>query len=261
MRAARPTPHIQVTAPVSLLTPNTLTVGSYTDYPPQEFIDTTTNTVVGFDIDLISSMAQYMGLRTDIVQLEFSSLLHSLKKNDVDIVISAIPITPDLQKQAELIPYFRGGESFLVENGNPYHIQSTSDLCGLSVGVRSGTLEENDLRIANDTCKQAGNKPITTIALSKEDDVIHLLMIGRVIATYQDSPVSDYYIRQAPSLFTLGGPVTNENLEGIVVRKGDSSMLKALQSAFQALNKDGTYHYLIMKWGLTTGELTSTTTP
>jgi len=82
-----------------------------------------------------------------------------------------------------------------------------------------------------------------------------------VIATYQDSPVSDYYIRQAPSLFTIGGPVANENLEGIVVRKGDPSMLKALQSAFQALNRDGTYHYLIMKWGLTTGELTSTATP
>jgi polar amino acid transport system substrate-binding protein len=235
----------------------TLTIGSYTDYPPQEFTDENTNTLVGFDIDLINALAKLMSLRPKIVSLDFSSLLPNLQARNIDLVISAIPITPDFQKLADFVPYFKGGESLLVQNGNPHHIQNTSDLCGLAVGVRIGTLEENDLRIANDACKQVGDKPIMTTALPDQADVIHLLMTGHVVATYQDAPVSDYYVRQAPSIFDIGGPVTNENVEGIAVHKGDGTMLKAVQSALQTLRKDGTYHYLIMKWGLTTGELMS----
>ncbi len=250
----------QIASPSSLLVPGTLTIGSYTSYPPQEFIDTTTNMVVGFDIDLITVLAQRMNLHPKIVQLDFTSLLPSLREKDIDIAISAIPITPDLQKQATLLPYFKGGESLLVAIGNPHHIQSTSDLCGLSVGVRSGTLEENDLRVASNSCMLAGSKPIATIALPDQDSVIHLLKTGNVVATYQDAPVSDYYIRQAPSLFAIAGQVTNENVEGIAMRKDDKSMEQALQAAFAAVRKDGTYHYLIMKWGLTTGELTNGTT-
>ncbi|HTK07614.1 MAG TPA: ABC transporter substrate-binding protein [Ktedonobacteraceae bacterium] len=251
------TPLAQITAPTPLLTRGILTIGSYTNYLPQEFTEGETDTVVGFDIDLINVLAQRMGLRPHVVQLDFSSLLPSLQEKNVDVVISALPITSDLQKQVDFVPYFKGGESLLVANGNPHHIQGTNDLCGLSVGVRIGTLEENDLRVASNTCKQAGNKPITTIALSNGADVIQLLKTGRVVATYQDAPVSDYYIHQDPSLFAIGGQVTNGNVEGIAIRKGDASILQAVQKAFQAVRNDGTYHFLIMKWGLTTGELTS----
>src|SRR5579872_3576290 len=50
-----------VTPPNDLLVPGTLTVGSDTTYPPQEYIDTATNKPAGFDIDLITAIAQRMG--------------------------------------------------------------------------------------------------------------------------------------------------------------------------------------------------------
>jgi len=48
-------------APNDLLTPGTLTVGSDTTYPPQEYINTATGKPAGFDIDLITAIAQRMG--------------------------------------------------------------------------------------------------------------------------------------------------------------------------------------------------------
>jgi polar amino acid transport system substrate-binding protein len=45
--------------------------------------------------------------------------------------------------------------------------------------------------------------------------------------------------------------------EGIVVRKGDTSMFNAINTTFQQLKANGTYHSLIEKWGLTDEELTS----
>src|SRR5947207_56244 len=52
-----------LTPPTDLLTPGVLTVGSNTSYPPQEYIDTTTHQAAGFDIDLITAIAQRLGLQ------------------------------------------------------------------------------------------------------------------------------------------------------------------------------------------------------
>ncbi|HJT56511.1 MAG TPA: transporter substrate-binding domain-containing protein, partial [Ktedonobacteraceae bacterium] len=76
-----PTPNTKtptVTPPNDLLTPGTLTVGSDTTYPPQEYIDTTTHQAAGFDIDLITAVAQRMGLQAKIVTTSFDTIINSL---------------------------------------------------------------------------------------------------------------------------------------------------------------------------------------
>jgi polar amino acid transport system substrate-binding protein len=117
--------------------------------------------------------------------------------------------------------------------------------------VQNGTVEQTDLSTANDACKKAGKAAINVTALTNQTDVIQLLAIGRVIATYQDSPVTDYYNKLHPGQFTVGGSVVNAAPEGIVVRKGDSSMFNAVQTVFNQLKANGTYTSLIQKWGLT----------
>lgn len=246
-----------VTPPTDLLTPGTLTVGSDTTYPPQEYIDTTTNQAAGFDVDLITAIAQRMGLKAQIVTTSFDTIIDSLNAKRFDVVISAVTITPARQQKADFIPYFSAGESLLVQNGNPNHITKLSDLCGKNAGAQNGTIEQSDLQTASKACQTSGKAPINITVLTNETDVIQLLATNRVVATYQDSPVTDYYIKQHPGQFQVGGSVINAAPEGIVVRKGDTSMFNAVNSAFQQMKADGSYHSLIEKWGLTQEELTS----
>jgi polar amino acid transport system substrate-binding protein len=240
-----------VTPPNDLITPGTLTVGSDTTYPPQEYIDTTTNQATGFDIDLITAVAQRMGLQAKVVTTSFDTIINSLSAKRFDVVISAVSITPERQKKVDFVPYFNAGESFLVPTGNPMHITKPSDLCGQKVGVQNGTIEQSDLQTASSDCTKAGKPAIEMTALTNQTDVIQLLVTNRVVATYQDSPVTDYYIKLHPGQFAVGGSVLNAGLEGIVVRKGDTSMFNAVQTAFNQLKADGTYRSLIQKWGLT----------
>jgi len=95
------------------------------------------------------------------------------------------------------------------------------------------------------------------IVLQDQTAVIQLLANNRVVATYQDSPVTDYYIKQNPSQFEVGGSVFGAGPEGIVMRKNDPSMFNAIQTAYNQLKAAGTYHQLILKWGLTNEELTA----
>lgn len=246
-----------VTPPNDLLVPGTLTVGSDTTYPPQEYIDTTTNKPAGFDIDLITAVAQRMGLQVHVISTSFDTIIDSLAAKRFDVVISAVSVTPARQQKVDFIPYFSAGESLLVQNGNPDHITQLSDLCGQKVGVQNGTIEQSDLQTASTACTKAGKQAIQMTVLTNQTDVINLLATNRVVATYQDSPVTDYYIKLNPGKFTVGGSVINAGPEGIVVRKGDTSMFNAVNTAFQQLRSNGTYQNLINKWNLSDEELKS----
>lgn len=54
-----------IAPPNDLIQPGVLTIGSDTTYPPQEYIDPVTKKAAGFDVDLITAMAERMGLRAN----------------------------------------------------------------------------------------------------------------------------------------------------------------------------------------------------
>lgn len=248
----KPAPKV---TPTYLIQSGVLMVGNYTNYPPQEYIDPRTQNPTGFDIDLIQAIAKRLNLKLQIVNLDFRSLIPSLKAKAVDIAISAIPITPDLSGQVNFVPYFNGGESLMVLKGNPHAIAKVSDLCGLSVAARSNTIEATDLQTASNDCKNNGKKPIDIHILDSQDAVVQLLLTKRVVATYQDSPVTDYAARQQAGLVEAVMPIINANPEGIAVRIQDTALFAAIQATFNKMKSDHTYHNLILKWGLVNEEL------
>jgi len=251
-----PNPATPTVAPPSdLITPGTLTVGSDTTYPPFESIDTATGQAKGFDVDLITAIAQRMGLQAKVVTTKFDTIIDDLTARRFDVVISALSVTPDRQKKVDFVPYLNVGESLLVQAGNPLNLKSTADLCGKNIGVQDGTTEQIDLKTASAACVKAGKPAINVTTLQDQTAVIQLLVSHRVVATYQDSPLTDYYNKLNPGQFTVGGSVVNAGPEGIAVRKGDTSMFNAVQTVFNQLKASGAYHSLILKWGFTSEEI------
>jgi polar amino acid transport system substrate-binding protein len=248
--APTPTVKASIAAPTDLITSGTLTVGSDTTYPPQEFVDTASGQAIGFDIDLITAMAQRMGLKTVVKKANFNTIIDDLSAHRYDVVISAITINDQRKQKADFVPYFNAGESLLVQKGNPDKITSVKDLCGKNVGVQDGTVELDDLTAANKDCKASGKPAINLTILKDQTDVIQLLVNRRAVATYQDSPVTDYYLSQNSGQFEIGGTVVNAAAEGIAVRKGDTTMFNAMQAAFKSIKDDGTYDSLFNKWHL-----------
>ncbi len=244
-----------VAPPNDLITAGTLTVGSDTTYPPQEYIDTATGKATGFDVDLITAIAQRMGLKADIVTTKFDTIIDDLGNKRFDVVISALTINAAREQKVQFVPYFNAGKSLLVQNGNPKNIKQLSDLCGQSVGVQTGTVEQTDLQTASTACTKAGKSAITAVVLQDQTAVVQLLANNRVVATFQDSPVTDYYNKQHPGQFSVGGSIINAAPEGIAVRKGDTSMFNAIQTVFNQLKADGTYTAIINKWGMTSGAI------
>lgn len=234
--------------PLGLLEPGTLLVASDVSNPPMEYIDDATQQATGFDIDLITAIAHRLHLKVSILNTKIELLISDLANKRYDVAISAIPITPDRQAEANLIPYYTAGESLLVQVSNPHAIHGLADLCGLAVGVQDSSLAQVDLQNASDTCQQRGKPAIAAVVLKNQMQLIQLLAEGRVVATFQDSSTSDYFMKLHPGQFTLGSPVLKVSDEGIAVSKENSALTTAIQSALNAIENDGTYGRLIEKW-------------
>jgi polar amino acid transport system substrate-binding protein len=246
-----------ISAPKDLLTSGTLIVGTHLTAPPLEYTDTTTRQSAGFDIDLVTAIAQKMGLQVRIVPDSFDSLLPNLQASRYDVVISGVTINDARKQNVDFVPYLSAGASLLVSKGNPQNVQSLSDLCGKMVGVQLGTAAQSDAQFASQACQQSKKPAIHLIVQQDQSTILQLLSTRHVVALYQSSPVNDYEVNQYPGHFAVVSSAVPTSMLGIAVRKNDSAMIQPVQNAFNALQKNGTYHALIMKWGMTSGDLTT----
>ena len=244
-------------SPLGLLVPGTLTVASDISNPPFEFINDHTQQPTGFDLDLITAIAQHLGLKVNILNTKIEILVSDLTNNRYDVAISALPITPDLQTKASTIPYYTIGESLVVAAANPQHIQSLTDICGLSVGVQDGSRAQVDLQNASSICQQQGKSPITITVQKNQFQLMQLLRTQHLAATFQDSATSDYFLHLYPGLFTLGSPILNATTIGIAINKDNTALTTTLQTTLNTMKSNGSFAQLLAKWGLTNETLPS----
>lgn len=251
-----PAPSPTVDPALHLLSKHELTVGSYLQYPPQEFLDTNSKQPAGFDIDLISAIAAKMHLKNHVVSNDFSSLIDGLVAGRFDVVISAVSITPEVQKRVNFIPYFRGGKSLLVLKGNPLAVHSLVDLCGKSVVVQEQTSEGRELLSMGDACHKSGQAAINVVQVKQYDTAFQLLQNQHVAAAYEDASVADYSMLLHPATLERASGTVGVTTEGILVRNDDVALSSTIRLTLQSLQQNGSYHALIQKWGLYSGDIT-----
>jgi polar amino acid transport system substrate-binding protein len=249
------TPVVSV-SDLKLIKSGILTVGSDTTYAPMEFIDVQSSDPIGFDVDFANALAKKLCLNAKVTTTSFTGILDTLTSGSLgqqrsDIVISSMTITDERSKQVNFVPYFQAGQSILVAKGNPKGIKSINDLCGRNVAVQKATAEEDDI---NQNINAAGgacaSNNIKAISFEKQTDVIDQLLVGRVDATYQDSPVTNYFEQKNATKIEKGVVLVSPSPIGIAIRKDDDPMKKALETAYDAIRKDGSYKKALEKWNL-----------
>ena len=249
---ASPTPP-SITPPTNLVRPGTLTFLSDTTYPPQESIDPSTQHAVGFDIDIAKAIAAKMGLAATFQTTNSPQLVGALLAKKGDAIISALQITPDLQRQVALVAYFSAGQAIIVRKGDAATIGSITDLCGKKVAVQVQSPEENTVDEANGgICKAA---PVKKTVFPTDLQAVLVLKQHGVDAALDDSPVAAYFVKQTPDQLELAGPPIKTNPEGIAVDPKNGELLKAMQQAMLAIYQDGTYFQILTAWNLLDGEI------
>ena len=119
-------------------------------FPPFEFIDseqTGTRQYTGADIRLAERIAERMGVKLEIVPMEFTQVLPALTENQCDLTISAIAFTPNrassyAMSKGYYFPETHASTAFVIREEDRENITSLEDLEDRIIIAQSSSLQE-----------------------------------------------------------------------------------------------------------------------
>ena len=221
--------------------PKTTKIRIATDatWPPFESVNEQTKEIEGFDIDLMTAIAEKAGLEIEFVNVAWDPLLAGMAQCTYDAAISAMTITEERKKQFLFSdPYFFAGQIVTVHIDNT-EITSKHDLSGKVVGAQIGTTGSFEVeKIGGATLKTYDD-----IGLAYQD-----LMNKQIDAVVADNPLALGYVGENPDkLKTVGEVFTDENY-GIAVCKTKADLLAKINAGLKAVKEEGLIEKLVEKW-------------
>ncbi len=216
---------------LQLINDGQLTVCSDIPYPPFEFQKGGEYT--GFDMDLMTKIAEGLDLELNVQDSAFEGLQSGLSLNSgqCDVVASAMTITDARAKNLDFTDgYYDSKQSLLVPVDSD--IASIDDLSGKKVGVQQGTTgktytEEN----APDDAE--------IVAFPSDGEMFQAIQAGQVDALLQDLPVNLDHTKDGK--FKIVEKYSTEEQYGFAVKKGNTALKDAINEQLQALRDSGDY--------------------
>jgi polar amino acid transport system substrate-binding protein len=231
-----------------------LTVASDASYPPDESIGPDGHTVVGWDVDLIKALAAQMGLKANVENITFDSIIPGLAAGKYDLGDSSFGDTKKREQTVDFVDYFQAGESFITKASGGTSISGIADICGKTVAVEKGTTEEADATTQGGKCKAAGKPGVTVLSFPDQNGANLAVASGRAQLGFADTPVAAYQVKKTNGQFKLVGAAYAVVPYGFAVPK-NSGLAPPLLAAVKALIANGDYTAILTKSGVQTGAI------
>lgn len=195
--------------------------------------------LIGFEVEIVEAIAKQLGVRPQIVQTAWDSLIPALERGDYDMAMNGIEILPEREKRVLFSrPYYVYTLQLVVRKDDD-RIKSIHDLSGKKVGTLAGA-------VAQDMLTKIGGVDIRSYSAAwpYED-----LALRRLDAVFLDTPIAAYYGRPDPRL-KYAGPPEGGGFYGIALRKGDGEVKKVIDAVIEDLLRTGELKRIYEKWGL-----------
>ena len=250
-------------------------------YAPNEYIDPDSGAIKGWDIDLGLQLCKVMGVTCTFNNVTFDDIIAQLKASTPSEVaggdkpryqfsISSWSPTQDRENGGiDFISYYKAGEAWIVKASGGPTMSSAVDMCGHTVAVESGTIEEKDawgfmgqsvggtpIAGDKDNCQAAGKGAIKVQGFATQTEANSALLSGRADIGFLDQPVADYQVTQTNGRLKTTGKPCSLAPYGVAVVK-DSPLEKALTDGIKYLIDNGYYKSVLQKWNVSEGAIAS----
>lgn len=219
-----------------------LTLATSPDYPPYEFIDTSSGEekIIGFDIDLANLIAAELGFEIEIKSMDFNGLLAALQSGQADFVMAGMTPNKERRKSVDFSKVYYGKHegSNTILTFKSSNLKTVEDLKGKKVAAQLGTAQEAAAK------EMEG---IELISLNKIPEMVQELMSGRIDAVIIEEAAAKEYVKNYPELGYT--PFSSEGLNGVAVAfpKG-SKWVEKFNQAIDTLTANGKIAELADKW-------------
>lgn len=217
-------------------------IATETYFKPFEYTNEN-NEFVGIDVDIIAAVAKNQGFSYDLVPLGWDAGVTACKMGQADAILAAASITEERTEDGWIFSdgYYDSCLVFAVAEDSS--INSLSDLKGLNVAVKKGTISED---YAVSLADQFG------FGVSVFDDtpsVYQDVLYGDSSACIDDEPVLTAAIKDGMTLSLLNEGQSDPSQYALaVLDKGNKKLIKMFNEGLANIKADGTYQQILDKY-------------
>jgi polar amino acid transport system substrate-binding protein len=209
----------------------------------------------GIDIDLITLLAEKLGLTLEITDVKFPSIIPGVNTGRFDIGANQMSRQPEREKVVQFVVYFRSKMGLLVRQG--VTDVDVDHLCGRTLALTQGS---SQIKIADELskdCVERGEEEISFLYYPNSADTYLAVANGRGGGFLTGQAVGVYIANHNDKLhMTRSTLADTASIAGIVVDKGNDQLAEAIQIALESAIEDGSYHKILEKYGAEDGALT-----
>jgi len=220
-------------ASFDLVTDGTLTVCSDVPYVPFEDFDTSAPSgFSGFDIDIVSYIAEGLDLDLVVKDSSFEGLQSGLSLNagECDLAASAMTITDERAENLDFSEgYYDSLQSLLVPADSD--IAGIGDLSGKRVAVQQGTTGES---YATENAEGA-----ELVSFPSDAEMYQAILASQVDAVLQDLPANVPHT--ADGKFTIVEEYDTDETYGLAIKKGNTALVDAVNEQLTEMRDSGQY--------------------
>ncbi|MGD2077696.1 MAG: transporter substrate-binding domain-containing protein [Chloroflexota bacterium] len=227
-----------------ILERGTLRVGTSADYPPFEYY-TENFQLDGFDIALIRTIADRLGLGIEIKDMAFDGLGNALQINQIDLAISAITVTPERDGFVDFSnTYFLSEDAVLTTDQSNITITAPEQIANYRLGVQSGTIYE---QYAQTDLIEAGIMPENNLFVYQQmDTALEDLSLGRINLVAMDLAPAETAVSEGG--YAIAGQGLNRERLAIAVPQGAFTLQDQLNKMLITLQNEGVVADLILTY-------------
>ena len=213
------------------ITPGVLTVATSPDFAPYESGE---YQLAGFDMALAQYIADYLGLKLEVIPMDFDGTLAELAAKTVDLSMAGYSPDPARMDKMDFSDlYYLGGQSFVTVKANADKfpsLEATNDP-QWTIGAQNGSIQ---MDLANENSPEAD-----IVSLTKVTDIIAELIAGTLDGAYIETAVAETYAINYPDLaIVLDVPYDAEG-SAVGVSKDNTALLEGVNAAIAAALADG----------------------
>jgi cyclohexadienyl dehydratase len=219
-------------------------IGTTGDYAPYSFRDLDTGGFKGFDIEVARRLAADMGVKLELVQATWPTLMAGLQAGKYDLVASGVTVTPERAEAAQFsTPYLHPRFVPIVRRRDLGRFKTLADIDQPSVRValQQGTAAE-----------QAGRRVFTKATLKAVlEPVIDYteVLAGHADATFTDNLYFASTIgTQYPELAMIAGDNDATSDIALMTVQGDPKLAEWLNDWVAARDADHFFDGLFATW-------------
>ena len=212
-------------------------------FPPYEYIEG--NEIVGIDAEIAGAIAEKLGLELQIDDMEFDSIVESVKGGKADIGLAGMTVTPERQEVINFTASYATGVQVVIVTEDSA-ITSVDDLFAEgamhAIGVQRNTT--GDLYSTWDL-EDAGLATIDRY--SKGADAVQALLTGKVDCVVIDNEPAKAFVAANEGLKILETAYAVEEYAA-AMNKDNTELYEAVNAALEELIADGTVKAIVEKY-------------